>query len=144
MWMFFPKQSWENSKPSKLCQGCLVLMVMSYLSQSCLSTYCIILVRPPNTKFDTLTIITICVHQRLDRSGMYSTYMGEISQGVQSMNLVSYFLYFRPPFLATYRFAMPKFAIFSENIWVPHGLHVSVWTISTFYIALFSEKCNRT
>ena len=67
------------------------------------------------------------------------TYMGEISQGVQSLNLVSYFLYFLAPFLATYKLAMPKIATFSENIWAPHGLHVSVRTISTFYIALFSE-----
>ena len=28
------------------------------------------------------------------RSHVYRSYMGEISQGVQSMNLVSYFLYF--------------------------------------------------
>ena len=69
-----------------------------------------------------------------------SMYLGEISQGVQGLNLVSYFLYFWAPFLATYRLAMPKIAPFSENIWAPDGLHASVWTISTFHIALFSEK----
>ena len=71
-------------------------------------------------------------------------YMGGNLLTVQSLILMSYFLYFWAPFLATYRFAQPKLAIFSENVWVPHGLHVSVWTIQTFYIALFSEKCNRT
>ena len=35
---------------------------------------------------------------------------------------------------------MPKIATFSENISAPDGLHASVWTISTFHIALFSEK----
>ena len=67
-------------------------------------------------------------------------HMGRNLLTVQSLILMSYFWYFWAPFLATYRFAMTKLATFSENIRVPHGLHVSVWTISTFYIALFSEK----
>ena len=67
-------------------------------------------------------------------------YMGGNLLTVQSLILVSYFLYFWAPFLATYRFAMPKIATLSENIWAPDGLHASVWTISTFHIALFSEK----
>ena len=50
------------------------------------------------------------------------------------------FLFFWTTFLATYRFAMLKIATFSENIWAPDGVHTSVWTISTFHIALFSEK----
>ena len=37
---------------------------------------------------------------------------------------------------------MPILATFSDNVWVPHSLHTFDWTISTFYIALFSEKCN--
>ena len=71
-------------------------------------------------------------------------YMGGNLLTIQSLILMSYFLYFWALFLATDRLAMPKIAIFPENVWAPHGLHASVWTISTFYIALFSEKCNRT
>ena len=67
-------------------------------------------------------------------------HMGGNLLTLQSLILMSYFLYFWAPFLATFRFAMPKLATISENIWVPHGLIASVWTLSTFYIALFSEK----
>ena len=67
-------------------------------------------------------------------------HMGGNLLTVQSIILVSYFLYFWARFLATSRLTRPKLATFSENIWAPDGLHVSVWTISTFYKASFSEK----
>ena len=69
-------------------------------------------------------------------SARYSGQMGGNLLTVQSLILMSYFFYFWAPFFATYRCAMPKLATFSENIWAPHGIKASIWTISSFYIAL--------
>ena len=70
--------------------------------------------------------------------------MGEISEGVQTMKMMSYFLGFFPHCFQQFGdLEYQEMKYFLNNILVPQYRDISISTISTFYIASFSEKRNR-
>ena len=121
MWSLFPKSSLKS------VLNCFFLVELSVTAQkpsNCMSC-------PAERNIDT---------RNFEKTDKYSHFTTDITYlnckvnclTIQSFILMSYFVYVKAPLLATSRFAMQNMQ--------PLLIITSVWTLSTFYITLFSGQ----
>ena len=91
-----------------------------------------------------MPLLTHVLHDYVTLVFPWVLHMVEISQDGYFLQKLSLFFQLQRQFLSTFGIEPPPTIDFSGQSCRRQSVKLILSTISTFYIALFSEKCNRT